>query len=163
MLLKAKKVITGDGHTVITDGAVVVQDDIIRAVGTYDELEKKFPDEEVKDYGEATILPGLFDAHIHFGYYYTQPDLYNYNDFLIAYHAQKQAEIALSKGVTTVRDCCSPSFLLQTMRLAKEKGYIRVPRIIHTDRGICSTGGHGHEDGIEEVDGGKHYCHHSPA
>lgn len=153
MLLKANKVIIGDGETVITNGAVVFDRDCIKAVGSFDELSRGYRNEEIKDYGDATIMPGLFDAHIHFGYYWTQPDLHRYNDFMIAYYAQGQAEIALSKGVTTVRDCCSPAFLLGTMRLASEKGFLKAPRIIHTDRGICMTGGHGHEDGIEEVDG----------
>jgi imidazolonepropionase-like amidohydrolase len=99
------------------------------------------------------------DAHIHLGYYWTQPDLHRYNDFMIAYYAQKQAETCLAKGVTTIRDCCGPQFLLETLRLAAEKGFVKAPRILHTDRGICITGGHGHEDGIEEVDGAENIRH----
>ena len=30
-----------------------------------------------------------------------------------------------------------------------QKGYVTVPRIIHADAGICMTGGHGHQDGVE--------------
>lgn len=36
---------------------------------------------------------------------------------------------------------------------------MKAPRILHTDRGICITGGHGHEDGIEEVDGAENIRH----
>ncbi|MDT2674466.1 amidohydrolase family protein [Enterococcus dongliensis] len=159
ILLKAKNVITGDGKTVIENGGVVYAEDTILAVGKAAELEEKFPQAQIRDYGEASILPGLMDAHIHLGYYWTQPDLHHYNDFMIAYYAQKQAETCLAKGVTTIRDCCGPQFLLETLRLAAEKGFVKAPRILHTDRGICITGGHGHEDGIEEVDGVENIRH----
>lgn len=158
-LLKAAKVIIGDGKTVIEQGGVVYQEDRILAVGPAGELQEKYPEAEVQDYDEGTILPGLMDAHIHLGYYWTQPDLHRYNDFMIAYYAQKQAETCLKKGVTTIRDCCGPQFLLETLRLAAEKGFVKAPRILHTDRGICITGGHGHEDGIEEVDGVENIRH----
>ncbi|MDT2613348.1 amidohydrolase family protein [Enterococcus dongliensis] len=159
ILLKARNVITGDGKTVIENGGVVYAEDTILAVGKATELEEEFPQAQIRDYGEASILPGLMDAHIHLGYYWTQPDLHHYNDFMIAYYAQKQAETCLAKGVTTIRDCCGPQFLLETLRLAAEKGFVKSPRILHTDRGICITGGHGHEDGIEEVDGVENIRH----
>ena len=56
-------------------------------------------------------------------------------------------------GITTVRDLSSPHNLLKQLRLAGEKGYVKVPRIFHSDTGICMTGGHGHQDGIVEADG----------
>lgn len=159
ILLKARKVITGDGETVIEKGGVVFSEGTIVAVGEAQRLASEYPQAEVREYSDGTILPGLMDAHIHLGYYWTQPDLHRYNDFMIAYYAQKQAEMCLAKGVTTIRDCCGPQFLLETLRLAAEKGYVKVPRILHTDRGICITGGHGHEDGIEEVDGVENIRH----
>ncbi|OTO72143.1 MULTISPECIES: amidohydrolase family protein [unclassified Enterococcus] len=159
ILLKARKVITGDGETVIEKGGVVFSEGTIVAVGEAQRLASEYPQAEVHEYSDGTILPGLMDAHIHLGYYWTQPDLHRYNDFMIAYYAQKQAEMCLAKGVTTIRDCCGPQFLLETLRLAAEKGYVKAPRILHTDRGICITGGHGHEDGIEEVDGVENIRH----
>lgn len=106
----------------------------------------------VKDYGEATILPGLFDMHVHFGYYYSQPDLDNYDDYMVAYYALEQAKQSLRLGITTVRDLSCPPNLMKQLRLAGQKGYVTVPRIIHADAGICMTGGHGHQDGVEEAD-----------
>lgn len=158
-LLLAKKVIIGDGKTMLEEGGVVFQADQILAVGRAEELRQQYPEAELIDYKNATILPGLMDAHIHLGYYWTQPDLHRYNDFMIAYYAQQQAATCLKKGVTTIRDCCGPQFLLETLRLAAEKGFVKAPRILHTDRGICITGGHGHEDGIEEVDGVENIRH----
>lgn len=154
MIYCGKHLLTGDGKTHLTDAAVVVNEaGKIQDVGTKADMVQKYPDEEVKDYGDVTLLPGLCDMHVHFGYYYSQPDQYNYDDYMIAYYAQEQAKTALSLGITTVRDLSSPHNLCKQLRLAGEKGYCKVPRIIHSDAGMCMTGGHGHDDGIEEVDG----------
>ncbi|MGC4020026.1 MAG: amidohydrolase family protein [Muricomes sp.] len=154
MIYCGKHLITGDGETCLEDAAVVINTSgKIQDVGARGEMTAKYPEEEVKDYGDATLLPGLCDMHVHLGYYYSQPDQYNFDDFMIAYYAQKQAEIALSLGITTVRDVPAPTICASQLRLAGEKGYVKVPRIIHTDMGMCMTGGHGHDDGIKEVDG----------
>lgn len=153
MIITAKKLVTGDGVTLLENGALVVEKGKIRDVGYVKEIIARWPEENVIDYGNATILPGLFDMHVHLGYYYSQPDLANYDHFLIAYYAAKQAEVAFTLGITTLRDLASPHNLCKQLRLAGEKGYVTIPRLIHTDAGICMTGGHGHTDGTEQVDG----------
>ncbi len=154
MILKAKYLITGDGKTCLEDQALFLdKNGKIGWIGDAKEADKLYPDEPVKDYGEATILPGLFDMHVHFGYYYSQPDLDNYDDYMVAYYALEQAKQSLRLGITTVRDLSCPPNLMKQLRLAGEKGYVTVPRIIHADAGICMTGGHGHQDGVEEADG----------
>lgn len=154
MIYCASQLIVGDGKTVIPQGALAVRTDgIIAAVGTREELTSRFPEEPVTDFPDATLLPGLFDAHVHFGYYYSQPDQENYDGFMIAYYAAEQARQAIRLGITTVRDVSSPHDLCKRLRQAGEKGWLTVPRILHTDTGICMTGGHGHDDGIPEVDG----------
>ena len=88
MIYCAKHLIVGDGITCISDGALIVgTDGKIAEVGTKAELIGKYPEEPVTDYGEATLLPGLFDMHVHFGYYYSQPDVAEFDDFMIAYYA----------------------------------------------------------------------------
>jgi imidazolonepropionase-like amidohydrolase len=154
VILKADRLIPGDGKTVLEQGAVLIgSNGKILDAGPCGTILKRRPDEEVRDYGDATILPGLFDMHVHFGYYYSQPDISEYDDYMVAYYAFQQAKYALDLGITTVRDLSSPHNLCKRMRLAGAKGYIEVPRIIHADAGICMTGGHGHQDGIEEIDG----------
>ena len=153
MIYTAKHLVIGDGKTVILDGALRVgEDGTISSVGTKQEITARYPDEPVTDYGDATLLPGLFDMHVHFGYYYSQPDQANFDDFMIAYYAAEQAKHAIRLGITTVRDVSSPHNLMKQLRLAGQKGYVTVPRIIHADAGICMTGGHGHQDGVEEAD-----------
>ncbi|MCI2161344.1 MAG: amidohydrolase family protein [Oscillospiraceae bacterium] len=157
MIIQAKHLVTGDGKTSLQDAAIKIQDGKIYDLGPASQLKEQNPEEKVIDYGEATILPGLFDMHEHMGYYFSQPNQQEYDDFLIAYYAQKQASEALAKGVTTVRDLgAAPHGLLKRLRMASQLGYLKAPRIIHADSGICMTGGHGHEDGEEEVDGPWH-------
>ena len=115
MILRAKYLITGDGRTCLQDQAVYLdKEGKIGWIGDAAEAAGRYPEEMVKDYGEATILPGLFDMHVHFGYYYSQPDLNNYDDYMVAYYALEQAK--------------------QSLRLC------------------IMTGGHGHQDGVEEAD-----------
>ena len=70
MIICAKYLMTGDGKTVLEDKAVLTKDGKIEKIASKEELTKAYPEEEVKDYGEATLLPGLCDMHAHLGYYY---------------------------------------------------------------------------------------------
>ena len=49
----------------IENGAVLVEGDLIKAVGLSSDLSKKYPDADVRDFGEAAILPGLVNCHSH--------------------------------------------------------------------------------------------------
>lgn len=47
------------------NGAVLVRDGRIRDIGSADMLRLRYPEEEVRDYGHAAIMPGLVDLHTH--------------------------------------------------------------------------------------------------
>lgn len=49
----------------INNGAVAIEESTIAAVGSRDEILSQFPDSEIKDFGEAAILPGFVNAHSH--------------------------------------------------------------------------------------------------
>lgn len=49
----------------IHGGALLVRDGKIRDIGKADMLKLRYPDEEVKDFGLAALLPGLIDLHTH--------------------------------------------------------------------------------------------------
>ncbi|HET6351602.1 MAG TPA: amidohydrolase family protein [Coriobacteriia bacterium] len=67
MLLTARYVLpVASAH--IENGAVLVRDDSIVEIGTFDELRARHPEEEVKDFGLAAILPGFVDMHTHLEY-----------------------------------------------------------------------------------------------
>jgi 5-methylthioadenosine/S-adenosylhomocysteine deaminase len=67
MLLTAKYVIPVSAHH-IEDGAVLVQGDRIVAVGGAAELAAAYPEEEVRDFGLAVLMPGFVDLHTHLEY-----------------------------------------------------------------------------------------------
>lgn len=50
---------------IIKDGAVVVRDEKILAVGTTNELRDAFPDEPTLDAGRCVVMPGFVDPHTH--------------------------------------------------------------------------------------------------
>jgi imidazolonepropionase (EC 3.5.2.7) len=56
---------SGDPTLVIDDGAVVVKNGVIIEVGAWDEVKKKYAAEEVWDFGDSLITPGLVDPHTH--------------------------------------------------------------------------------------------------
>ena len=150
MILCAEYCITGDGKTVLKGQAALLDEEgKIRELGPREEILSRFPEEPVKDMGEATMLPGLCDMHVHLGYWFSQPDGFNYNEYLKAAFAIQHAQAAFEKGITSVRDMTSERKLCATLKLAEEKGFLVLPRITHVDNGICMTGGHGHG----EVDG----------
>ena len=153
MIICAKYLLTGDGKTDLTDKAVLTgADGKIQKIASKEELVKEFPQEEVKDYGDATILPGLFDMHVHLAYWYSQPDSFNYNDQMITLYALQHAQAAFERGITSVRDLSSYHGVCKSLKLAAEKGFITVPKITHTDTGMCMTGGHACDE-VPEVDG----------
>ena len=123
MIISAKHMITGDGKTVLEDQAVAIEDGKIKKIGTKEELIAEFPEKEVKDYGDATLLPGLCDMHVHLGYWFSQPDSFNYNDQLITLFAVQHAQSAFERGITSVRDMTSARKLCVTLKLAMKYIY----------------------------------------
>ncbi|MBE6987567.1 MAG: amidohydrolase family protein [Clostridia bacterium] len=140
MILKAKYVLTGDGKTIIENGAVAVCEKKIIGVGTFDDIIAKFPNEEVTDYGDRTIMPGMIDMHVHIGYYWTTDRHASLH--YITLMAHKTLQDAIKKGVTTVRDVCSPEGLVQSLLRAEADGLVKYPRIFSALQGVCMTGGH---------------------
>jgi len=145
-IIKAKSIIIGDGMTVINDGAVAINDyGKIEKVGAGEEICDMFPNAEIIDYGEATVLPGLIDMHVHLGYWQMRADkdVYDGHPGLITLMAIEELKEALSLGVTTLRSVSDPKDLAYTLKNAYKKGYISGPRFITSNVGITSTGGHG--------------------
>ena len=48
------------------DGALLVRDGVIRARGSYADLHRQHPQEEVVDLSGGFVLPGFVDTHVHF-------------------------------------------------------------------------------------------------
>ena len=67
-LLSAAYVLTMDANnTVLNDGAVLVRNGAILAVGQKAALQQQFPDATHRDYASCLLMPGLVNAHSHSG------------------------------------------------------------------------------------------------
>ena len=69
MILAADALLTMDaGNRVLRNGAVLVEDGVIAAVGTSAELGAANPGVETKVLRNAVLLPGLVNTHVHSGF-----------------------------------------------------------------------------------------------
>ena len=134
----------------LTDhGVIVVSGSKIQSVGG----NAKIPaDAQVIDLGDATLLPGFVDAHVHLSGE-AGPNWYLdfYNDIMRfpaeqALYGAHYAKVTLEAGVTTVRDLGSYDFIAVGMRNAIRAGMIPGPRMLVANYAIGSTGGHADQD-----------------
>src|SRR5882762_7747461 len=91
-LIRSRATITGvkDRFTwnEIKDGAVLQEDGVIVAVGTYDELHRKYPTAPVIGSGKEILLPGFVNGHHHVGLDAGQPRLAGNPARLVVHHPQ---------------------------------------------------------------------------
>ena len=66
MILRARAILPVS-RPPIENGAVVISGNIIRAIGSWPDLQAR-TDEEILDLGEVVLLPGLVNAHCHLDY-----------------------------------------------------------------------------------------------
>jgi len=67
MLLVARYVIPVSAPP-LENGAVLIRDGIIVEVGSANKLKTQYPEDTVKDFGLAALMPGFVDAHTHLEY-----------------------------------------------------------------------------------------------
>jgi len=143
--LKAAHLFDGRTGQMRDNQAVVVQGNQIVSVGPASSVP---PGTQVVDLGDATLLPGFIDAHVHLtmqmeGNWYQQ----FYEDLMrfpadAALHAVPYAERTLRAGFTTVRNVGSRDFADIGLRNAIRDGAILGPRILGAGHAIGSAGGH---------------------
>jgi len=154
-VVDAGQLLDGTGD-VLEDARVVMDEGRIAAVGPVESVDA--PAEAAHDrYPDATLLPGLIDAHLHLqGVRSMNPREWVLGDDA---HDAARATADLRKlveaGFTTVRDLGSTTGI--GLRRAVAAGEIPGPRIATSGPGLSQTGGHGdaHEFPHEwVVDGG---------
>ncbi|MEU8463367.1 amidohydrolase family protein [Streptomyces sp. NPDC029003] len=144
MLITAARVLTPDA--VVTDGAVLVHDGVITAVGPRAGLEGRTePGAPRLDFPDSTLMPGLIDAHVHL-VFDGGPDpvtaLREADDEQLLAAMRERAGQLLASGVTTVRDLGDRGGL--ALRLAREiaDGRTPGPRVIGAGAPLTPPGGH---------------------
>jgi imidazolonepropionase-like amidohydrolase len=145
VVLKAARVFTATSERPLAPGMVIVEGDHIVQVG---QNLTAPPGAQVIDLGDATLLPGFIDAHVHMA---AEGGDDWYRDFYQgimrfpaeqALYAAQYARKTLDAGFTTVRDLGSQDFVALGLRNAINAGIAEGPRMMIANHGIGSTGGH---------------------
>lgn len=146
MLITAERILTGVPGAHLSDGAVLVHDDTVVAVGPIDAVRAQAaPDEDELAFPGATLLPGLIDAHVHLCFDAgTDPvaTLQSRDDAALLADMSGRAEQLLDHGVTTVRDLGDRGGLALRLAQLTDEGTVAGPRIVSAGAPITPPGGH---------------------
>ena len=151
LVLRAKTLIDGTGANPIRPGEVVIRDGQIIASG---KPGTALISADVEDFGDATILPGLIDAHVHLQFTAgpdhptTRTVHINASDSERIATAVGNAQKGLATGVTTMRDTGGYLTLNMDVRDAINDGYVVGPRLLVCGAPITTTAGHLHWCGL---------------
>ncbi len=139
---RAARVIDGVAEKPLEDRAVLVENGRITAL----EPARSLPSTvEVTDLGDATLLPGLIDAHVHLVWNASkEPHVLvdQESRFLTVLRCAHNCTLQIRAGVTTVRDTGSTDAIAVAVARATEVSAIPGPRVVAAGRVICMTGGH---------------------
>ncbi len=145
LVLRAAMLIDGTGAEPASDAQVVIERDRIVAVGP----QAAAPvDAEIVEYGDATIMPGLVNAHVHLELDADSDMLRLRRTHTEASPAQRaatavgNAQLALATGVTTLRDCGGYMTGPMEVRDHINAGRVVGPRVYASGAPITTTGGH---------------------
>jgi len=141
--IKAARLFDGTSDTLIRNAVVVVDGNKITSVGGPIPANAR-----IIDLGDATLLPGFIDAHVHLT---AESGPNYYLDFFqgMMRHPAEQALLAttyarktIDAGFTTVRNVGASDYIDVGLRNAINSGWIAGPRMLVSCYAISSTGGH---------------------
>jgi imidazolonepropionase-like amidohydrolase len=144
-VIKARHLFDGVSGRLSEPGVVVVAGGRIVAVGAGAAVPA---DARVIDLGDATLLPGFIDAHVHIT---DEASDNSYRDFYQgmlrlpaeqSFYAEKYAHATLAAGFTTVRVVGAGDWVDIALRNAINDGLVQGPRILTAGHAIGSPGGH---------------------
>ena len=152
-ILSAARLVDGTGGPVAEAAAILLDGDTISQIGTRETV--RAPDGatvRALDYGEATILPGLVDCHVHLngiGDGRAGDELVTLPDEVLTVQTAQNARRHLYMGVTSLRDCGGKNRTTFMLRQAAEMGITPSPRLVLAGRPVAIIGGHLSYFGIE--------------
>src|SRR5262245_17349421 len=119
-LITAARLLDGSGAAATEPAGMLIEGDRVRALGRAAEVHPPAgADVDRRDYGDATILPGLVDAHTHLvapGDGTLGDDIAKEDDDILLLQAAKNARTLLHSGVTTLRRSEEHTSELQSLR-----------------------------------------------
>ena len=151
LVLKAARLYDGKGDRLQTPGLLVIQGRRITGVGPTAEIPEGA---RVVDLGDATLLPGFMDAHVHLSnegsddWNQDQLDQMKQSIPEQALHAAVLARRTLRAGFTTVRDLGGEHQIAIGLAAAVAKGDVEGPRILAAGAALGATGGHADDAAI---------------
>ena len=126
----------------LADQTIVIEDGKIVSLGAA--ADAKSPSEDVRiDLSNATVLPGLIDAHTHL----TMEPRFGYERLAISVPREaligaKNARATLLAGFTTVRNVGASGYTDVALRDAINAGEVPGPRMLVSGPALGITGGH---------------------
>jgi imidazolonepropionase-like amidohydrolase len=139
-VIKAGKLIDGTGAKAVDNATVVVEGNKIKEVGQRVQIPEGAT---IIDASKMTVMPGMIDAHIHFGGVFaddTDMDAYSRPREVRLIKAVQDAKDYLGRGFTTARECGGMNGLY--MRRAVADGVLSgIPRIISSAYMLQNTRG----------------------
>ncbi|MBS0389090.1 MAG: amidohydrolase family protein [Proteobacteria bacterium] len=151
VVIKAARLFDAVSGKLREPGAIVVVGDKIQSVGG----DVPVPaGAEVIDLGDATLLPGFIDAHVHLSDESSENWYRDWYQDKMRFPAEKAlygahyAKITLEAGITTVRDVGSTDHISLGLRNAINAGVIPGPRMLIANYAIGATGGHADQDPV---------------
>jgi len=144
-------------HPEPRDGvAIVIRDGMIVEIVP----ESESPPDSIA-LGGAFVMPGLINMHTHFSLSLPGPGgdaVSALSPHELSLYMADGARRTLLSGVTTVRCVAEKAGADFALRRAIQAGHVAGPRIFTAGRGLCSTGGHGHDtDDTLECDGADEF------
>ena len=145
-LITADRVIDATGNVPIENGAVLVRDEQIVAVGrAADVSAPEGASVDVRNYPGCTVLPGMVDCHTHhngFGDGRAGDELTLLADELLTVKAARNARASLFSGVTTIRENGPKNVTMFRLRDSINEGLTIGPRMHLCGRPVAIIGGH---------------------
>ena len=145
-ILKAARLIDTAAEAVQEQAAILLEGSTVRQIGTAETVHApEGASVQEIDYGNATILPGLVDSHVHLngiGDGRAGDELVTLPDEVLTVQSAQNARRHLYSGVTTLRDCGAKNSTTFMLRQAVDLSIVPAPRLILAGRPVAIIGGH---------------------
>ncbi len=145
-IIKCGRLYDGIKDELQTDMEILIEDDRIKEV---DKKVTAVPGATVVDLSDATVTPGLIDAHVHFSFGEWRTRAHDTVYEAPIYHgmyALHNARKSLARGFTTVRHCgtnCDDAYSVVVAKRMINAGQFDGARLVVAPHYLSTTNGHG--------------------
>ncbi|HEY0429439.1 MAG TPA: amidohydrolase family protein [Pyrinomonadaceae bacterium] len=153
--IRAARMLDAAEGKLINNAVVVVENDKIVSAGSDTAIP---PDAKIIDLGDATILPGLIDAHTHITYHFDENGRFGETGDASAQvtlkYAEENARLTLEAGFTTIRNLGDSTGVDVYLRDEIKRGETTGPRMIVSGYPMLSSilsGAKKQEERVERI------------